>query len=114
MVDIMNDMWYAEGEIKIMEGKSLHEEKVSPAVDVLARILMSLIGGAFLLVPMIVLSFLRNSLVHSLIVTAVFIIVFAILLSLLTSASNQDIVSATAAYSAVLVVLVGVAQPNGS
>lgn len=75
---------------------------------------MSLIGGAFLLAPMIILTKKRHSLNDSLIVTAVFIVIFPLALSWLSKMKNQEIVSATAAYAAVLVVLVGLALPTGS
>ena len=51
-----------------------------------------------------------------LITTVLFVLCFAIILALSSKASNQDLVAATAAYAAVLVVFVGnnIAPASGS
>jgi len=97
-----------------LKQESLYEKAASPVVEGITHYLMSLIGALFLLVPMIILTNERNSLRNSLIVTAAFVICFPILLSKLSKMENQEIVSSTAAYAAVLVVLVGLALPSSS
>jgi hypothetical protein len=102
------------GNAKILESSRHYDKEISPAVDRLARIGMSIIGGVLLLAPMIVLSFLVKSRTWSLVATSLFVVAFALILALSTHATNQELVASTAAYSAVLVVFVGVAQPGSS
>jgi hypothetical protein len=83
---------------------------VSPFVDAVARFIIALLGGATLLVPMIVMLF-DESKVKSIVVVCVAVTVFAVGVSALLKASNSDTLTATAAYAAVLVVFVG---SNGS
>jgi len=71
---------------------------------------MAFVGGAALLVPMIIMVF-EASLSKSLITTSVSVLFFAGFLSFGISASNQDILAATATYAAVLVVFVGTSLP---
>jgi uncharacterized membrane protein YagU involved in acid resistance len=78
---------------------------ISPVVDVAARILVAVIGGLLLLVPMSVLSFV-TAFKWVLVVTFLFTIVFSLALSIVSRASNEQMMGATAAYGAVLVVFV--------
>jgi hypothetical protein len=82
---------------------------ISTFVDRLARFIIAFISGASLIVPMVVMS-LHKSLKKSLITTSVAVLLFAAFASLI-QAQNSDIVAATAAYAAVLVVFVGVSSP---
>ncbi|CEF85502.1 unnamed protein product [Fusarium graminearum] len=66
-------------------------EQVSPLVDRLARFLVAFLGGAMLVVPMMVMRLPEVTVVKSLV-----------------TASNTDTMVATATYAAVLVVFVGV------
>jgi len=86
--------------------------QISPAVDRLARVLTGVIGGVLLLAPMTTLSFLSQmeSRTWPLVATSLFVLVFTIILALTTRATNQELVAATAAYSAVLVVFVGLSN----
>jgi hypothetical protein len=85
---------------------------ISPAVDGLARFAIALVAGVFLLVPMIVLSYIKSK-KYCLITTCMFVLVFAAIASLATKASNHELLTATATYAAVLVVFVGqVGQTN--
>jgi len=98
----------------ILKQEGLYERTASPIVEGVTHYVMSLIGGAFLIAPMIILTKQRNSLRNSLIVTAVFVLCFPLVLSWLSRMKNQEIVSATAAYAAVLVVLVGLSLPSSN
>jgi len=77
--------------------------------DVVPRFLIANIGGATLLVPMIIMSFATSKAAH-LIVTCIFVLGFAFVFSISARATNQELLGATAAYAAVLVVYVGVAS----
>jgi len=77
--------------------------------DVVPRFLVANIGGATLLVPMIIMSFATSRAAH-LIVTCIFVLGFAFVFSISARATNQELLGATAAYAAVLVVYVGVAS----
>jgi hypothetical protein len=75
-------------------------------VDWIARFIIAFIGGAALLVPMIIMIF-DPSRTKSVITTSVSVLLFAAFLALGINASNQDTLAATATYAAVLVVFVG-------
>ncbi|KAL9097335.1 MAG: hypothetical protein Q9165_000762 [Trypethelium subeluteriae] len=86
--------------------------KISPAVDQLARVAVALFAGVFLLAPMIALSYIGDK-KWSLITTCLFVLAFAIIASFASKATNQELLTATAAYAAVLVVFVGqISQSN--
>lgn len=71
------------------------------------RILMAMFGGAALIGPMLIMT-LHRSLNTSLITVSVATILFALLLALYaTDSEGKDVLAATAAYAAVLVVFVG-------
>lgn len=78
---------------------------ISPAVDVATRILVAIVGGLLVLVPIAVLSYITEF-KWVLFVTFAFTIVFSVGLSIMSRASNDQIIMATAAYGAVLVVFV--------
>ena len=86
---------------------------INPFVDGLARFLVALMGGAFLLVPIIVMSF-TNSQNWRLVISSIAVIAFAVFLSFLSEASNQEVLGGAAAYAAVMVVFVGSALSNSS
>ena len=92
--------------VKTLGKQSVH---ISPFVDTAARLMISLIGALFLLVPMVLMSLLPepSQAKLSLVVTVVFVLFFAAAISLSTRASNQEVLAATAGYAAVLVVFVG-------
>lgn len=69
------------------------------------RILVGLAGGASILVPMIIMVF-ATSMTARLICVSVATIVFANFVAL-TSVSKENVVAATAAYAAVMVVFIG-------
>jgi hypothetical protein len=78
-------------------------KRISPFVDRLARFLLGGIGGGFLLVPMIVMTFVFNQ-NWRLVISSVFVLGFATFISSFSKASNQEVLAGSAAYAAVLVV----------
>lgn len=86
--------------------KRPHAFHIPATIDVATRILVSLLAGIFLLIPMIVMSFINGK--KCLLITAsLFVLLFAITLSITSRATNQELMVATATYAAVLVVFVG-------
>ncbi|KAH6843323.1 hypothetical protein B0I37DRAFT_215933 [Chaetomium sp. MPI-CAGE-AT-0009] len=83
-------------------------EQVSPFVDRLARFLVAFLGGAMLVVPMMVMRLPEVTVVKSLVTVSISVVAFAGALSVLFRASNTETMVATATYAAVLVVFVGV------
>ncbi|KAL8392164.1 hypothetical protein RB595_002375 [Gaeumannomyces hyphopodioides] len=83
-------------------------EQVSPFIDRLARFLVAFLGGAALVVPMMVMRLPEVTVVKSLVTVSISVLAFAGALSLFFKASNTDTMVATATYAAVLVVFVGV------
>jgi len=78
-------------------------------VNGLARIIVAITGGVFLLVPMIIMT--RATDVHMrLIVVSIAVLWFTVSVALCSTATNQELIAATAAYTAVLVVYVGTAS----
>jgi VIT1/CCC1 family predicted Fe2+/Mn2+ transporter len=72
-----------------------------------SRLAMALFGGAALIAPMLIMA-LHQSKLTSLLTTSLFVIAVAVMLAWwMEDATNKDIVGATAAYAAVLVVFVG-------
>jgi hypothetical protein len=86
---------------------------LSSIVDHTARFLLALIGGSFLLVPIIVMNFVDSQNMR-LVVASVFVLAFSLFLSFLSRASNQEILGGSAAYAAVLVVFVGSALSSST
>jgi hypothetical protein len=79
---------------------------VAPYVERLARFLIAVLGGAFLLVPIIIMSF-TNSQNWRLVISSIAVLAFSCFLSFTSRTSNQEILGGAAAYAAVLVVFVG-------
>jgi VIT1/CCC1 family predicted Fe2+/Mn2+ transporter len=97
---------------RIIDFHRQHPTHISPLIDGLARLLVSLIGVLLVLVPTIVLSYL-TSLRWILVSTFMFTIAFSVAMSLISKASNEQMIMATAAYGAVLVVFVANRVNNG-
>ena len=88
--------------------------RISSTVDTLARLAVTLVGGAFLLAPMSALTFISTP-KYQLITVVLFVMLFAVVLALgAGNASNQELLGATAAYAAVLVVFVHQLPASGS
>ena len=78
------------------------------AIDMFARAVMAIAGGLILLVPVILMTFLTAH--HArLIIACCFVVMFAALIGIFTKATNQEVLAATAVYTAVLVVFVAAA-----
>jgi len=73
--------------------------------DWIARFLIALITGLFLILPLVILNYQTSSKAH-LMTVSLCIFVFSGIISLGSKASNQEIVVASAGYAAVLVVFV--------
>lgn len=74
------------------------------------RFCVATAGGIFLIVPMW-LMVLHRTLYTALISTTIFVTIFGLIMALFLDRS-KDVLSSTAAYSAVLVVFVGLTVPN--
>ena len=75
-------------------------------MDRLARFVVGFVGGAALIVPMLVMS-IKRSQAKSLTTTSVAVVLFAVAMAVGIRATNAETLAATAAYAAVLVVFVG-------
>lgn len=67
---------------------------------------MAVISGILLLVPVIVLSYLETK-GYRLLATCFFVLAFAVIASVAVTGTNNELVTATAAYAAILVVFLG-------
>ena len=79
-------------------------QKTSRLADMITRFLVALIAGGFLVVPLVILAHQSSSEAH-LITVSVCIVLFSFFVSLLTQASNEETMVASAAYAAVLSVV---------
>ncbi|OIW24481.1 hypothetical protein CONLIGDRAFT_691813 [Coniochaeta ligniaria NRRL 30616] len=86
--------------------------QVSTAVDRLVRLISSLTGGAFVVVPMFIMT-VDPSHTKSLVTVSVAIVIFASVLSLGIRVPTLQTLLATTTYAAVLVVFVGSTTSNG-
>ncbi|ERF74210.1 hypothetical protein EPUS_03400 [Endocarpon pusillum Z07020] len=82
-------------------------ESISPFVEKLSRFILAFIGGASLVVPMLVMSLPTANRTKSLITVSLAVTIFAALMSLGFRATYAETLVATATYAAVLVVFVG-------
>ena len=80
---------------------------ISNFVDRLARLLVAFTGGAFLLVPMLIMVLNGQTTKKSVITTSVAVLLFATALAFGVRATNVETMVSTATYAAVLVVFVG-------
>ena len=80
--------------------------------EIITRFLVALLAGAFLVIPLVVLSYQSSSQTH-LITISICIVIFSLLVSLVSRASNEQIMVASAGYAAVLVVFLS-NSPNGA
>lgn len=92
----------------LMGGTRSMRIKDEELVAYMERLGMALIGGVFLIAPMLIMV-LHPGLVTSLVTTSVFVFAFSMVMSLpFFLKAPFDVLSATAAYAAVLVVFIGV------
>lgn len=89
-----------------MEAYKQQPFHISTITDNVARLLISTLGGIFLLAPMVALTFITSR-DWQLVTTILFVLSFASSLAIATKASNHELLAGTAVYAAVLVVFVG-------
>lgn len=82
-------------------------DDVSPFVDKLAACIVAFLGGAALIVPMVIMT-LHPSLAKSLITVSAAVLFFSVVIAFAFPVSYMETVMASTAYAAVLVVFVGV------
>ncbi|KAI1636078.1 hypothetical protein F4809DRAFT_610620 [Biscogniauxia mediterranea] len=88
-------------------------EQYSRFLDGIVRFLVGLVGGASLIVPLLIMAF-DSSLTKTMITVCTAVVLFALAVSLLFKLDNKDTVTATATYAAVLVVFVGTSTGGSS
>ena len=76
-------------------------QNTSQLADFLTRFLIALIAGVFLVIPLAVLAHQSTTTAH-LVTISVSIVLFSFIVSLLTRATNEETMVASAAYAAVL------------
>ncbi|KAH7161687.1 hypothetical protein EDB81DRAFT_351874 [Dactylonectria macrodidyma] len=93
--------------------EGMQPKEVLAFVDRLARFLIAVTGGGFLIVPMVVMT-LGQSQTKSLVTVSVAVVLFALVLAFGIRVSNVETLVATATYAAVLVVFVGTSAAGTS
>ena len=84
--------------------KRTHQNTTDLA-ELITRFVVAILAGAFLVIPLIILSHQSSSNTH-LITVSVCIVVFSFIVSLASKASNEQTMAASAGYAAVLVVFI--------
>lgn len=81
------------------------EAFIHGAIDIFARQVIAFAGGIILVIPVILMNFItgRN---NALIIMSCFVVGFAVLIGIFTRATNQEVLAATAVYTAVLALFV--------
>jgi VIT1/CCC1 family predicted Fe2+/Mn2+ transporter len=86
----------------------------SRCVEKVARVLVAFIGGAALLIPMLIMTPVSPGENTKLITVCVSVLLFGLLMGAGTKANHQEVLAASAAYAAVMVVYIGSATQNGT
>ncbi|KAI2472674.1 hypothetical protein F4781DRAFT_318043 [Annulohypoxylon bovei var. microspora] len=86
--------------------QGLPPDLCSRTLNRIARFLVGIVGGAWLIVPLLIMAF-DSSLTKTMITVCTAVVLFALAVSLVFELDNKDTVTATATYAAVLVVFVG-------
>ena len=97
----------------IGEGGRFHKQdtRQRSREDLLNRIRMALFGGVVVVAPMLIMT-LHRTLLTTLLTTSLFVLAVGLVLAWsMDSAEPKDILTATAAYAAILVVFVGTTLP---
>ncbi|KAF4632381.1 hypothetical protein G7Y89_g5749 [Cudoniella acicularis] len=90
---------------RIIDSSRHHSTYISPVVDNTARLLVAVIGGLLVLVPMAALSYITS--LHWILIAAfLFTFNFSVAVAIVSKASNDQVIAATAAYGAILVIFV--------
>lgn len=90
--------------------KPTHQNTTDLA-ELITRFVVALLAGAFLVIPLIILSHQSSSETH-LVTVSVCIVVFSLLVSLASKATNEQTMAASAGYAAVLVVFIANTSPS--
>ena len=102
--------WECDFKLQDLNQKTQREEKRKMQAEAFWRSVrrfgMAIAGGMALIIPVIIMT-LCEGLTESLVTTSVATILFAVFVTWYSNANEGDIVGATAAYAAVLVVFVG-------
>jgi len=85
--------------------------KLTSTMTRFATFTISLMGGVSLIVPMVVLIY-TTPISIKIVIISISVLAFAAMLAVFTRAKNQELLVATAAYAAVLVVFVGSSSPS--
>jgi len=89
------------------------KEQVKALKAFLSRLIMAVFGAFTLLAPMLIMTLHPTKLTVLLTTTLFVLVVAGILAAVMKTAEDKDIIAATAAYAAVLVVFVGSASTSG-
>lgn len=101
----MNSLLYFLHIIRRMIIRGGYEAYLRGAIDIFARQVIALAGGLILIIPIIMMTFLTKH--HArLIIVCCFVVLFAFLIGIFTTATNQEVLAATAVYTAVLAVFI--------
>jgi hypothetical protein len=87
-------------------GEGYKPERLSKEADRLARFIIAAGGGLFILCPTYIMS-LNQNLTKSLVTTTIAVVLFVLVCSIPLKLANDQIVSSTFGYAAVLMVFVG-------
>jgi VIT1/CCC1 family predicted Fe2+/Mn2+ transporter len=102
--------WERDFKLQNLNQKTQKEEKRKMQAEAfwqtIRRFGMAVAGGIALIIPVVIMT-LYEGLVQSLVTTSVATFLFAIFVTWYSNANEKDIIAATAAYAAVLVVFVG-------
>lgn len=93
-------------------GEGRPPKEISTFVDRLVRFLIAIVGGLFLIVPMLIMA-IRPSEKKSLITVSASVFMFVMVLSFAVKVTNVEALVSTATYAAVLVVFVGTSSVGG-
>jgi hypothetical protein len=87
----------------------LHKYDDSEVVNIISRLIIAVLGSAAMLAPILIMTDLHKQ-KSRVITVSVSVLIFGLVLSFGSRPSNQEILAASAAYTAVLVVYVGTAS----
>lgn len=111
LAELERGIWSDHQERKEQRNRRRYAD--SKVVDSLSRYIVAFLGGAALLIPMLVMTF-RTSQTDKLITVCISVVVFGLLFAMGTKGSNQEVLGASAAYSAVMVVYIGYATQGSN
>ncbi|KIM96549.1 hypothetical protein OIDMADRAFT_148366 [Oidiodendron maius Zn] len=86
------------------------QERTIWIIETRTRFVMAIIGGLMLIIPMLIMTLVPSRLT-SILTVSISVLIFSILVAIASTAKPQEVLGATAAYAAVLVVFVGTSAP---